>query len=92
MYLTQNEFNVLSGKKIGLSNSEMRQNFRMSETEIKIAYGHLLAKYDVNDSLQLIKKANLKKVEVTENPPYYEYEEIEGHKRLVKKIQISKNM
>ena len=88
MYLTQDEFNVLSGKKKGLSNFKISQKFKMSETAVKVAFGNLLAKYDANDSSDLNEKADIKKTKVTETPPYYEYEEIEGYKRLVKKITL----
>lgn len=90
MFLTQEEFNVLSGKIFGLSNFEISQKLKISETSVKITFGILLEKYGATDSLDLVQKANLNQIQISENPPYYNYEKIEGHKRLVKKIQISK--
>lgn len=90
MFLTQEEFNVLNGKIFGLSNFEISQKLKISEKSVKIIFGILLEKYGAMDSLDLIQKSNLNQVQIAENPPYYDYEEIEGHKRLVKKIQISK--
>ena len=90
MYLTEEEFKVLSGKKIGLSNHEISKNMKISVTAVKVAYHNLLSKYEAKDIMELNRKANLKNVEVAENLPYYDYEKIEGHKRLVKKIKITK--
>ena len=90
MYLTQEEFNVLNGKIFGLSNFEISQKLKISEKSVKIIFGILLEKYGATDSLDLVQKSNLNQVQIFENPPYYDYEKIEGHKRLVKKIQISK--
>ena len=90
MYLTQEEFNVLNGKIFGLSNFEISQKLKISEKSVKIIFGILLEKYGATDSLDLVQKSNLNQVQIFENPPYYDYEKIEGHKRLVKKIKISK--
>ena len=90
MYLTEKEFKILSGKKIGLSNHEISKNMKISVTAVKIAYHNLLSKYEVKNIMELTEKANLKSVEVAENPPYYDYEKIEGQERLVKKIKITK--
>ena len=89
MFLTQNEFAILSGIIIGLTDREMQEKFHLSEKIIKQNKYALCQKYGVKEHyIELKQLANLKKVEVVEieNMPFYEYE----NSILVKKIKINK--
>ena len=89
MFLTQNEFTVLSGIIIGLTDREMQEKFHLSKTVIKQNKNALCKKYGVKEHyLELRHLADLKKVEVfeTENIPYFQYE----NSILVQKIKINK--
>ncbi len=89
MFLTQNEFAVLSGIIIGLTDKEMQEKFHLSKTVIKQNKNALCKKYGGKEHyLELRHLADLKKVEVfeTENIPYFQYE----NSILVQKIKINK--
>jgi len=102
MYLTQEEFIVLSARKMGIyATSEICQKFNISETAIKFADNALCKKYGisvksaVNAKQKLVEIADIKQVKVVDRDkiPYYEYELISGHKNiytLVKKLKITK--
>ncbi len=89
MYLTENEFKVLSGIIIGLNDKEMQKKFHLSLSDIKLNKNNLCKKYGAKESYRELKTiADLKKVEVAEPNaiPFFEYE----GSVLVKKIKITK--
>ena len=95
MYLTKEEFLVLSARKLGIhSQGEISQKFKLSATIIANCDRALYQKYGIkaNSTIEykqkLVEVADLKKVEVVDinNMPYFEYE----NDVLVKKIKITK--
>ena len=95
MYLTKEEFLVLSARKLGIhSREEISQKFKLSETTIALCDKALYQKYGIkaNSTVEykqkLVEVADLKKVEVVDadKMPYFEYE----NNVLVKKIKITK--
>ena len=90
MYLTNDEFLILSGIKMGLSYQEISKKFGLKICTNDPRIGSLCQKYGVESPKELIKTAELKKVEVreTQDIPYFEYDE--NGFNLVKKISITK--
>ena len=95
MYLTKEEFLVLSARKLGIhSREEISQKFKLSQTSIALCDNALYQKYGIkaNSTVELKQKlveiADLKKVEIVDSDkiPYFEYE----NDVLVKKIKITK--
>lgn len=95
MYLTKEEFLVLSARKMGIhQRKEISQKFKLSETIIALCDNNLFKKYgikagsSIEAKQKLVEIADLKKVEVVEidKMPFYEYE----NNTLVKKIKITK--
>ena len=95
MYLTKEEFLVLSARKLGIhSREEISQKFKLSQTSIALCDNALYQKYGIkaNSTVEykqkLVEVADLKKVEVVDadKMPYFEYE----NNVLVKKIKITK--
>ena len=64
MYLTQEEFNVLSFRLNGLSLQQIGKNLNTSVTAVTILYNNLLDKYGVNDSLALKEKVNFEEIKI----------------------------
>ena len=95
VYLTQDEFIVLSALKMCLNNAEIFKNFKLQLGFNDPRLGALCLKYGAKNKQELLEKSNLKKVEVTEieNMPYFQYETMKGAKvpDLVRKIKITKN-
>ena len=94
MYLTKEEFIVLSARKMGMhSRSEISKKFKLPETVIAKCDKALYQKYGIkaNSTIEfkqkLVETADLKKVEVVEpdKMPYFEYE----NNMLVKKMKIT---
>lgn len=89
MFLTEDEFIILSAIKIGLNNTEIKEKFDIELIENDSRLNALYQKYGANSINELVQIADLKKVEVLpkEKIPYYQYEGSE----LVHKIKICKN-
>lgn len=88
MYLTEEEFKILQGLKLGLSFTEISKELNKSLRTCDPRIDSLYQKYGVIDRLELSKKADLKKVTVAniEEIPYWEYEGTQ----LVQSIPICK--
>ena len=88
MYLTEEEFKILQGLKLGLSFTEISKELNKSLRTCDPRIDSLYQKYGVLDRLELSKKADLKKVTVAniEEIPYWEYEGTQ----LVQSIPICK--
>ena len=89
MFLTKDEFIILSAIKIGLNNTEIKEKFGIELIENDLRLNALYQKYGVSSINELLQIADLKKVEVLpkEKIPYYQYESSE----LVHKIKICQN-
>ena len=89
MFLTEDEFIILSAIKIGLNNTEIKEKFGIELIENDSRLNALYQKYGVSSINELLQIADLKKVEVLppKKIPYYQYEGSE----LVHKIKICKN-
>ena len=89
MFLTKDEFIILSAIKIGLNNTEIKEKFGIELIENDSRLNALYQKYRVSSINELLQIADLKKVEVLpkEKIPYYQYEGSE----LVHKIKFYKN-
>ena len=96
MYLTEEEYMVLSARKMGIhQRSEIAHMFKLSETTVAICDSNLFKKYGIKTSStveakqRLAEVADLGKAEAVEKDkiPFFEYE----NNALVKKIKISKN-
>ena len=89
MFLTKDEFIILSAIKIGLNNTEIKEKFGIELIENDLRLDALYQKYGVSSINELLQIADLKKVEVLpkEKIPYYQYESSE----LVHKIKICQN-
>ncbi len=89
MFLTEDEFIILSAIKIGLNNDEIKEKFGIELIENDYRLHALYQKYGVNNINNLLQVADLKKIEVLpkEKIPYYLYDGFE----LVHKIKICKN-
>ena len=88
MYLTEEEFKILQGLKLGLSFTEISKELNKPLRTCDPRIDSLYQKYRVIDRLELSKKADLKKVTVAniEEIPYWEYEGTQ----LVQSIPICK--
>ena len=95
MYLTNEEFLVLSARKTGIHcKRDIAEKFKLSETTVALCDNNLFKKYGIraNSTVEakqkLVEIADLKKVEVVDSDkiPYFEYE----NDVLVKKIKITK--
>ena len=95
MYLTREEFLVLSARKMGIHcKRDIAEKFKLSETTVAICDNNLFKKYGikakstVEAKQKLVEVADLKKVEVveTDKMPFFEYE----NNALVKKMKITK--
>lgn len=88
MYLTEEEFKILQGLKLGLSFTEISKELNKPLRTCDPRIDSLYQKYGVIDRLELSKKADLKKVTVAniEEIPYWEYEGTQ----LVQSIPICK--
>ncbi len=89
MFLTKDEFIILSAIKIGLNNTEIKEKFGIELIKNDSRLNALYQKYGVSGINELLQIADLQKVEVLpkEKIPYYQYEGSE----LVHKIKICKN-
>lgn len=89
MFLTEDEFIILSAIKIGLNNTEIKEKFGIELIKNDSRLNALYQKYGVSGINELLQIADLQKVEVLqkEKIPYYQYEGSE----LVHKIKICKN-
>ena len=96
MYLTQEEFLVLSARKMGIhKKSEIAYKFKLSEITVALCDNNLFKKYgikaksSVEAKQKLVEIADLKKVKVVDidKIPFFEYE----NNTLVKKMKITKN-
>ena len=95
MYLTEDEFKILCGIKIGLKSKKIKEIFGIQIYTNDPRIGSLCKKYGVKDKWELIDVANMKKVEVfsQDEIPYYTYEKANANKEvytLVNKIKITK--
>ena len=89
MFLTEDEFIILSAIKIGLNNTEIKEKFGIELIKNDSRLNALYQKYGVSGINELLQIADLQKVEVLpkEKIPYDQYEGSE----LVHKIKICKN-
>ncbi len=89
MFLTEDEFIILSAIKIGLNNTEIKEKFGIELFVNDSRISALFQKYGAGSINKLLQGADLKKVEILskEKIPYYQYEGSE----LVHKIKICKN-
>lgn len=89
MFLTKDEFIILSAIKIGLNNTEIKEKFGIELIKNDSRLNALYQKYGASSMDELLQIADLKKVEVLpkEKIPYYQYEGSE----LVHKIKFYKN-
>lgn len=88
MYLTEEEFKILKGLTLGLSFAEINRKLNKPLRTCDPRIDSLYQKYGVNNRIELIKKADLKKVTVAkiEGIPYWKYE----NAQLVQSIPICK--
>lgn len=88
MYLTEEEFKILKGLTLGLSFTEISKKLNKPLRTCDPRIDSLYQKYGVNNRIELIKKADLKKVTVAkiEGIPYWKYE----NTQLVQSIPICK--
>lgn len=89
MFLTKDEFIILSAIKIGLNNTDIKEKFGIELIKNDSRLNALYQKYGASSMDELLQIADLKKVEVLpkEKIPYYQYEGSE----LVHKIKFYKN-
>ncbi len=87
MYLTNEEYKILSLFLKGLNQSEINKTTDLKLCTNDPRVNSLYQKYRVYDRIELIKKADLDKAEIVDitDMPYFEYNE-----QLVKKIPVSK--
>ena len=99
MYLTKEEFLVLSARKMGINvKQEIAQKFNLSEATVALCDRALYKKYGIEASSladynqKLVETADLNKVMVVDidKMPYVEYEKKGNDYILVKKMRISK--
>lgn len=95
MFLTEDEFKILCGLKMGLNSKKIKEKFGIQIYTNDPRIGSLCKKYGVKDKWELIDAANMKKVEVfsQDEIPYYTYEKADDNKEvytLVNKIKITK--
>ena len=64
MYLTEEEFKILKGLILGLSFAEINRKLNKPLRTCDPRFDSLYQKYGVVNSIELIKKADLKKVTV----------------------------
>lgn len=90
MYLTNEEFIILSAYKMNLTNNELLKYFGIRIYTNDLRVDSLFLKYGVSDRFSLIEVADLKNVEVCDNDniPFYKYDD---DKQLVNVIRICKN-
>lgn len=88
MYLTKEELIILQGLKNNLTFAEINKNLAKPIRTCDPRIDSLCQKYGVANRLELVNKADLEKVSVTdiERIPYWEYE----NSQLVQSIPISK--
>ncbi len=88
MYLTKEELIILQGLKNNQTFAEINKNLAKPIRTCDPRIDSLCQKYGVADRLELVNKADLEKVSVTdiEGIPYWEYE----NSQLVQSIPISK--
>lgn len=88
MYLTEEEFTILKGFKLGLNYAEISKCLNKPLRTCDPSIDSLYQKYGVVDRIELIKKANLNKITVAniEEIPYLKYEDTQ----LVQSIPICK--
>lgn len=88
MYLTEEEFKILKGLTLGLSFAEINRKLNKPLRTCDPRIDSLYQKYGVVNRIELIKKADLKKVTVAkiEGIPYWKYE----NTQLVQSIPICK--
>ena len=86
MYLTEEEFKILKGLTLGLSFAEINRKLNKPLRTCDPRIDSLYQKYGVVNRIELIKKADLKKVTVAkiEGIPYWKYE----NTQLVQSIPI----
>lgn len=90
MYLTEEEFIILKGFKNGTPRAEINKQLSKTLKTNDCRVDALYQKYDAMNIIQLLKKADLEKVEVCnkETIPYWKYNE---NDQLVSEIYLSKN-
>ena len=90
MFLTEDEFIILSAIKIGLNNTEIKEKFGIELIKNDSRLNALYQKYGVSGINELLQIADLQKVEVLpkEKIPYYQYEGSE----LVNLIKFFENV
>lgn len=88
MYLTKDELTILQGLKENLSYAEISKKLSEPLCTCDSRINSLYQKYGVDNKQDLVKMANLDKVEVVriENIPYWQYEGTQ----LVQKIPVCK--
>lgn len=88
MYLTEEELIILQGLKENLSYAEISKKLREPLRTCDSRINSLYQKYGVDNRQDLVKRANLDKVEVAkiENIPYWQYDGTQ----LVQKIPVCK--
>lgn len=88
MYLTEEEFKILKDLTLGLSFTEISRKLNKPLRTCDPRIDSLYQKYGVANRIELIKKADLKKVTVAkiEGIPYWKYE----NTQLVQSIPICK--
>lgn len=76
MYLTEEEFTILKGFKLGLNYTEISKCLNKPLRTCDPRIDSLYQKYGVVDKIELIKKANLNKITVAniEEIPYLKYD------------------
>ncbi len=88
MYLTKDELTILQGLKENLSYAEISRKLNEPLRTCDSRVNSLYQKYGVDNRKDLVKKANLDKVEIAriDNIPYWQYEGTQ----LVQKIPVCK--
>lgn len=88
MYLTKDELTILQGLKENLSYAEISKKLSEPLRTCDSRVNSLYQKYGVNNRQDLVKRANLDKIEVAkaEQIPYWQYDGTQ----LVQKIPVCK--
>lgn len=88
MYLTKDKLTILQGLKENLSYAEISRKLNEPLRTCDSRINSLEQKYGVSNRIELVKRANLDKVEVVkiENIPYWQYDGTQ----LVQKIPVCK--
>lgn len=88
MYLTKDKLTILQGLKENLSYAEISRKLNEPLRTCDSRINSLEQKYGVSNRIELVKRANLDKVEVVkiENIPYWQY----NGTQLVQKIPVCK--